>query len=57
MSIKKRCTFLSAEAGSVTSEYVVVMAGLLIVFLGIGLVLELIDQHSTNYSATLRLLF
>lgn len=45
------------QSGSVTSEYLVVTAGLLIVWVGIDIALDLIVQHNTNYSATLELLF
>jgi len=46
-----------SERGSVITEYLVVMAGLLIVWAGIEAVLALMRLHNERYSATLELLF
>jgi hypothetical protein len=54
----RTCLFRrSSQRGSVTSEYLVVLLGLLIVWVGIEIVLELIRLHNERYSATLELLF
>ena len=45
------------QRGSVLSEYVVVLAGLLIVWLGIEAALVLIRQHSDNYLSVMQLIF
>jgi len=43
------------QHGSVLSEYLVVLAGLLIVWTGIEVVLELVRLHHDNYAAVLEL--
>ena len=44
----------AGQIGSVTSEYLVVSVGLLIVWVGIDIVLNLIREHNRNYSAHAR---
>ena len=45
------------ERGSALSEYLVVMAGLLIVYTGIDIVIDLLEQHTERYGNVLELLF
>lgn len=43
--------------GSVLTEYLVVMAGLLIVYTGVDIALDFIVQHADRYNFVLGLLF
>lgn len=45
------------QGGSVLTEYLVVMAGLLIVYTGIDIALDFILQHTERYNFALELLF
>lgn len=45
------------QRGSVLTEYLVVMAGLLIVYTGVDIALDFILQHTDRYNFVIGLLF
>ena len=56
----RRCNLQTHEPkqhGAGLTEYLVVLAGLAIVWTGIEIALELIRQHNENYSEALKLIY